>query len=186
MAKMKITLYHGRIDPTEGMENWGFIGETFLVDDVVMTYMSGLRLFVNDEWIGDIQPFEDMLYYAGAFYGDVEISSCDDCQEGNFDEFDENMAVIPVEDKVLESEDQEIEYGDWVDEYRPILDNFGQPKQFYGQELLWNVSDPKKVWTVVESENDDWFICSGFHIVNAMFYFITEEKHENKNIYMDY
>ena len=57
----------------------------------------------------------------------------------------------------------------------------------YGQELdhivslLDNIETAKTVWTIVEDDTDDLiFYVSGFHIINRLGYFVTEERVEEE------
>ena len=91
-----MSLYHGRTDPAQEMDDWGFdcaytIGP---INHIVQTYNSTTRLLMGthneiDVWITDavnqdelhfIKPnvlvlFDDMLYLNGSFYGDWSFFS---------------------------------------------------------------------------------------------------------------
>lgn len=42
-------------------------------------------------------------------------------------------------------------------------------------------SNPRRIWTLIDN-NDGWTgICAGWHYVNRMGYFITEEEYQNEN-----
>jgi hypothetical protein len=72
---------------------------------------------------------------------------------------------------------REIDLDAWVTQYRPIEDDLHQPRLYetYGSDLAEvRKAEPTKVWTLVEYEGTD-MICSGFHLVNRLGYYITEE-----------
>lgn len=51
----------------------------------------------------------------------------------------------------------------------------------YGEEFEFvKTQDVHNVWTIVEGENNDIFILSGFHLVNRIGYLITEEPWEEE------
>lgn len=91
------------------------------------------------------------------------------------------------------------------EKYKPLINHIlgttdGEPNaplngfgyETFGEELdavyAMNQSNPKKVWTVLDTcpdENEDtcgMVIVSGYHHVNRMLYIITEKEWENENI----
>jgi hypothetical protein len=74
-GKMYMRLYHGRTDPDEQMDDWGFVGPTFgPLACYVHTYCSTFRIHAEcsfDElWL---DKFDGMIRWNGCFYGDMEI-----------------------------------------------------------------------------------------------------------------
>lgn len=75
---MTIYLYliHGRKDPQEDMQDWGFRGPTLGPFAAIhVTYLSSLRCFKDDGSELEIKFHEDMIEHGGCFYGDFEITS---------------------------------------------------------------------------------------------------------------
>lgn len=73
-GNLYLKLYHGRRDPSENMEDrgdLGFNGPVFQVDSVRWTY-GNLRVCIDDNLI-DLQFFDDLIMYNGAYYSDVSI-----------------------------------------------------------------------------------------------------------------
>ena len=73
-GKLYLQLYHGRKDPAEQMDDWGFTGPAFgPLTCVVQTYCTTLRLHgdVHQElWF---EHCDDMVFWDGAYYGDMSI-----------------------------------------------------------------------------------------------------------------
>jgi hypothetical protein len=72
-----LKLLHGRLDPNQDMQDWGFNGPVLGPFEAVhITYRDELRC------LGDSEPSElilryteDMLTYEGKYYGDFEIAA---------------------------------------------------------------------------------------------------------------
>lgn len=78
----------------------------------------------------------------------------------------------------------------WEQKYQPIKNHFSEPQgefadefvedkfETYGEELDYVLSiadtEPKRVWTLVEGDDDNLYITSGYHLVNRLNYFITK------------
>ena len=74
VGKLYLHLYHGRKDPAEQMDDWGFEGPTFgPLTCVVQTYLTTIRL--HDEHDHDLwlDTHNDMVSWDGAYYGDFSI-----------------------------------------------------------------------------------------------------------------
>jgi hypothetical protein len=70
-GKLYLRLHHGRKDPAEDMQDWGFDGPTFgPLDSVVQTYFVTIRLcrsgLDDDLWL-DVR--HDMIVWDGSYYG---------------------------------------------------------------------------------------------------------------------
>src|SRR5439155_18973517 len=74
-GKMYLRLYHGRTDPDQEMDEWGFAGPTFgPLSCYVQTYCSTFRIHgegcTNEIWL---EKHDDMIRWGGCFYGDMEV-----------------------------------------------------------------------------------------------------------------
>jgi hypothetical protein len=74
-GQMYLRLYHGRTDPDEQMDDWGFVGPTFgPLACYVHTYCCTFRMHsecsTEEIWL---DKFDDMIRWDGRFYGDMEI-----------------------------------------------------------------------------------------------------------------
>ena len=78
----------------------------------------------------------------------------------------------------------------WEAKYQPIKNHFSEPQgefadefvedkfETYGEELDYVLSiantEPARVWTLVEGDDSNLYIVSGYHLVNRLNYFITK------------
>lgn len=74
-GKMYLRLYHGRTDPDQEMEEWGFDGPTFgPLSSYVHTYCSTFRIHgecdTSELWL---ETHDDMIRWDSCFYGDMEV-----------------------------------------------------------------------------------------------------------------
>lgn len=74
-GKLYLRLYHGRKDPDQDMDGWGFNGSVFgPLSAVVMTYLSTIRIHgtrsCDELWLDTTR---DMVQWRGNYYGDFEI-----------------------------------------------------------------------------------------------------------------
>ena len=74
-GKMYLRLYHGRNDPEQQMDDWGFVGPTFgPLSSYVHTYCSTFRIYgyrdTSEVWL---DKHDDMIHWDGCFYGDMEV-----------------------------------------------------------------------------------------------------------------
>ena len=78
---------------------------------------------------------------------------------------------------MLNWEDQ---YDAWDAKYQPIQNHFDGSDKFetYGAELDYVLSiansEPARVWTLVDGDDGNLYIVSGYHLVNRVNYFITK------------
>ncbi|HAU9810795.1 TPA: ABC transporter substrate-binding protein [Legionella pneumophila] len=86
---MKLRLYHGRNNPEQAMDNWGFEGATLNgIDGIIWTYGVPRVFFVNDNaltiakaltgWdeLGDgleMRVYEDLIKTKEGYFGDWEL-----------------------------------------------------------------------------------------------------------------
>lgn len=74
-GKMYLRLYHGRTEPGQQMEDWGFVGPTFgPLSCYVHTYCCNFRIYgesIHDEiWL---ETHDDMIRWDDGYYGDMEV-----------------------------------------------------------------------------------------------------------------
>jgi len=74
-GKMYLRLYHGRTDPDQQMDDWGFDGPTFgPISCYVQTYCGTFRIYgedhISEVWL---ETQDDMIRWDGCFYGDLEV-----------------------------------------------------------------------------------------------------------------
>ena len=74
-GKMYLRLYHGRTNPDQEMDDWGFDGPTFgPLSGYVHTYCSNFRCYAEcgtDEiWL---ETNGDMICWDDCYYGDMEV-----------------------------------------------------------------------------------------------------------------
>jgi hypothetical protein len=74
-GKMYLRLYHGRTDPNQQMDHWGFAGPTFgPLRCYVHTYCGIFRFHgegdSSEVWL---ETHDDMIRWDGCFYGDMEV-----------------------------------------------------------------------------------------------------------------
>jgi hypothetical protein len=74
-GKMYLRLYHGRTDPAQEMDEWGFDGPTFgPLSSYVHTYCCHFRIHgdcdTSEIWL---EKHDDMILWNGFFYGDMEV-----------------------------------------------------------------------------------------------------------------
>lgn len=70
----------------------------------------------------------------------------------------------------------------WVEAYKPIKNTFNELAPYdgtmfetFGNELQYvKKADERKVWTLIEGEENEWILVNGFHYVNRIGYAITE------------
>lgn len=73
-GKLYLQLYHGRKDPAQAMDDWGFIGPTFgPLNCVVQTYFSTTGLHGCDDKALWLEKHDDMIAWDGAYFGDLSI-----------------------------------------------------------------------------------------------------------------
>lgn len=74
-GRMYLRLYHGRTDPDQDMDDWGFDGPTFgPLCAYVHTYCSNFRIHgagdTSESWL---DRHGDMIRWDECFYGDMEV-----------------------------------------------------------------------------------------------------------------
>lgn len=82
-------------------------------------------------------------------------------------------------------------YDEFLEKYKPVNNHLKLHAPFdnkmfetYNSELAFVKSNLKNntVWTIVDGDNNELLVISGFHYVNRFGYFITEEPYEEENI----
>ena len=74
-GKLYLHLFHGRRDPEQEMDGWGFPGPTFgPLSGVQQTYSTELRFYAKrgagEVWLS---RRDDMIVWDGGYYGDVAV-----------------------------------------------------------------------------------------------------------------
>ena len=74
-GKLYLRLYHGRTDPAQEMDAWGFEGPTFgPLSCYVHTYCSTFRIHAesgyHELWL---ETHDDMIRWDSCYYGDLEV-----------------------------------------------------------------------------------------------------------------
>ena len=73
-GQVALELFHGRSHPDEHLDDWGSQGPVFLVDYVLVTYLSGIKLGIPEPaGDGDLHFVEDLVFYDGTYYGDWSV-----------------------------------------------------------------------------------------------------------------
>ncbi len=94
-GKQYLRLYHGRIDPKEKLEDWGSEGPIFgPYESVQMTYGSHIKMHTGSGF-DDLNWLEDLIYYDGIFYGDMEIFNAEEAQKTT--PYQEEKSKLPNE-----------------------------------------------------------------------------------------
>lgn len=89
---------------------------------------------------------------------------------------------------------------DWFDTYRPIanptgdsgfeVDGVSYMFETYGDDLkkveAACQSTPKRVWTLVDGDDGELYVSSGFHYVNRLGYFLTEVDYDGEPVAFPY
>lgn len=73
-------------------------------------------------------------------------------------------------------------YDEWCEHYKPIKNHIdpnagfgGEMFETYGAEVEFvKEQDPSKIWTVLTGDDGGLYLCSGWHYVNRLGYFVTE------------
>jgi hypothetical protein len=72
-ANLYLRLYHGRKDPQENLEDWGSDGPVFgPYESIQITYGAHIKMHAPDHF-DDLDWQDDLVFYDGIYYGDVEI-----------------------------------------------------------------------------------------------------------------
>lgn len=74
-GKMFLRLYHGRTEPAQEMDEWGFVGPTFgPLSCYIHTYCCHFRIYGESDgreiWL---ERHDDLIRWNGCFYGDMEV-----------------------------------------------------------------------------------------------------------------
>jgi hypothetical protein len=77
---MYVRLYHGRENPNDQMDDWGFNGPIIGECNVSWTYGT-LRLHASNGDEVCLPILEDMIFLDGCYYGDFEILSKEDYEK---------------------------------------------------------------------------------------------------------
>jgi len=73
-GRLYLRLYHGRKNPAEQMDGWGFQGPTFgPLASVAQTYLTHFRLYGDDCVELWLETRDDMIVWQGSYYGDISV-----------------------------------------------------------------------------------------------------------------
>lgn len=98
--KLSVRLFHGRKHPDERLDDWGFDGPVLgPLNGVHLTY-GNVALFGEEHERVELPSVEDLLFYAGGYFGDVSISSAT-LQPPNA-QYDERLTVVPKSEQKRE------------------------------------------------------------------------------------
>jgi len=84
---------------------------------------------------------------------------------------------------------RKMDYFDWARQFKPVLDKDGDARKYetYGSDLeeVRKVAEkePGRVWTYVDGDSDKTGIIEGYHLVNRIYYHITEVPAEPDTAY---
>jgi hypothetical protein len=82
-GKLYLHLCHGRKNPAEQMDDWGFHGPTFgPLDCVAETNRTTLRLIAGTDHELELDHYDNLIVWDGAWYGDVVIFIASACDRG--------------------------------------------------------------------------------------------------------
>jgi hypothetical protein len=82
--KLVLQLYHGREDPTQHMDEWGTEGPRLEILSFIDTYRGKADVIVPGEPYTERHSLcihEDLIFYDGIFYGDMQVMISDDADE---------------------------------------------------------------------------------------------------------
>jgi hypothetical protein len=80
-------------------------------------------------------------------------------------------------------------FEDFVEKYEPLCDENEDLKTFetYGEELDYIRSlSSDLVWTVTEGDSGNLYLCTGYHLVNRLFYLVCKVPHEFEDFVIEY
>ncbi|AQT68720.1 hypothetical protein STSP2_01892 [Anaerohalosphaera lusitana] len=86
-----IKMFHGRKDPAQQMDDWGLDGPVLgPYQNIHVTYTSYIKLIDENGNCDMLRIIEDMIYYAGCYYGDWIISG--NPKQNNIEKIDPSKA----------------------------------------------------------------------------------------------
>ena len=102
-----LELFHGRADPTQNMGDWGDQGPVFgPFEGVHTTYAEDIKLVIAGDNCGALAVVDDLVYYAGRYYGDWTVMGADQLTADlrmRLQAFDQAQAVPPARPLVTDS-----------------------------------------------------------------------------------
>jgi len=95
-----LELFHGRADPAQTMADWGDQGPVFgPFEGVHTTYAEDIKLVKAGDNCGTLRVVDDLVYYAGMYYGDWAVMGADQLTPAllaRLQVFNQTQAVLPV------------------------------------------------------------------------------------------
>lgn len=70
---MVLHLFHGRDDPHDDMDGWGYDGPRLRIGGLHVTYMADLIVFMENDINMHLHNSNGCIYYDGSYYGDWEV-----------------------------------------------------------------------------------------------------------------
>ena len=99
MSYVYLELFHGRHDPKEDMEDWGFDGPVLGPFNFIhIIYGCIIKLSTDAVDTPLIDLVDGMFYYDGAYYGDWAVFSGTPPAE-RLQQFDPKLARLPEKEK---------------------------------------------------------------------------------------
>jgi hypothetical protein len=102
-----LELFHGRADPAQDMADWGDAGPVFgPFEGVHTTYAADSKLVITGDNCGALTVVDDLVYYAGLYYGDWAVMGADQLTldlQTRLQTFDQAQAVPPAPQPVTDS-----------------------------------------------------------------------------------
>ena len=102
-----LELFHGRADPAQDMADWGDAGPVFgPFEGVHTTYAADIKLVIAGDNCGALAVVDDLVYYAGLYYGDWAVMGADQLTldlQTRLQAFDQAQAVPPAPQPVTDS-----------------------------------------------------------------------------------
>ena len=94
-----IRLFHGRTNPDQDMDDWGFDGPVLGPYQFVhTTYTYHVKLGRSDGNCDELHIHEDMLYYDGCYYGDWSVFGEETLNDSEYktSKFEQSKADLPA------------------------------------------------------------------------------------------
>ncbi len=89
-----LKLFHGRTDPAQNMDDWGFDGPVFGPYDFIhTTYACHVKMGRDNGDLDELRIVGDMIFYDGKYYGDWSVY--EKPEKSLIEAFDSNKAEPP-------------------------------------------------------------------------------------------
>lgn len=154
MSKTKYVIKHKTI---------GYVDEEVRYSDAVEV----MNFYVIDFTEDHMDVVRERLKRAGNKYDENDVFKI------AMAEVEDRYYIEEVEDKSIKTEDDfdDLYTCDWDDKCERYDDSFME---------FWK-KHPKKVWTMIETDQEEYYLVAGLHIVNALYYLKTQEDYREEN-----